>query len=178
MKTQIITMLWCCISIIGFSQSITELEYFYNTDPGFDVATSITANANTGNLTQTVSIPVGTLTGFNSFYFRTKDNSNVWSMYEKRTFYITDIVVSGGASNIAAAEYFLNTDPGIGGGTAITVDANTGNLTQTVSIPVGSTLTGFNTFYIRTQDDLGVWSMYEKRTFYITDFSEVVALLI
>ena len=81
MKTQIITLLWCCFSIIGFSQSISEIQYFFNTDTGFGNATTITADANTGNLTQSFSIPVGSLTGFNSFYFRVKDNSNVWSLY-------------------------------------------------------------------------------------------------
>ncbi|GAA4896821.1 hypothetical protein GCM10023311_21960 [Flaviramulus aquimarinus] len=171
MKTQIITLLWCCFSILGFSQSITEIEYFYNTDPGFDNATSITADVNTGNLNQTVSIPIGSLTGFNSFYFRVKDNSNIWSMYEKRSFYVTDFTISGGASNIASAEYFFNTDPGFGNANALTTNLNTGNLSQTFSIAIGASLTGFNTLYIRTQDDLGVWSMYEKRTFYITDFT-------
>ena len=171
MKTQIITLLWCCFSIIGFSQSITDIEYFYNTDPGFGNATSITVNTNTGNLNQTVSIPVSSLTGFNSLYIRAKDNSNVWSMYEKQTFYVFELTSTIGASNIAAAEYFFNTDPGFGNATAITVNTNTGEFTQTVSLPVGSTLTDFNTLYIRVQDDLGVWSMYEKSTFYITEFN-------
>lgn len=169
MKTQIITLLWCCISMIGFSQSITDIEYFYNTDPGFGNGTAITVNANTGTLTQTVSLPVGnTLSGFNSLYIRAKDNLNVWSLYDERVFYVTELPSASGASNITAAEYFFNTDPGFGNATALTINANTGKVTQTVSLPVGNTLTGFNTLYIRTQDNLGVWSLYDTRVFYVT----------
>ena len=156
--------------MLGFGQSITDIEYFYNTDPGFGNATSITVNANAGMVTQTVNLPVGTtLTGFNSLYIRAKDNLNVWSLYDKRVFYVTDLSASAGATSITAAEYFFNTDPGFGNGSAITIDSNTGIANQTVALPVGSTLTGFNTLYIRAQDDLGVWSLYDTRVFYITN---------
>tara|TARA_R110002096_G_scaffold429156_1_gene641716 strand:- start:170 stop:3304 length:3135 start_codon:yes stop_codon:yes gene_type:complete len=162
MKTQIITLLWCCFSILGFSQSITDIEYFYNTDPGFGNGTAIIVD--TGTTTQIVSLPVGnTLTGFNTLYIRAKDNAGVWGLYDSRVFYITELEVA--ASNIATAEYFYNSDPGFGNATAITL--NTG--TQTLALPVGNTLTGFNSLYIRTQDDLGVWSLYDRRIFYIAE---------
>ena len=176
MKTQIITLLWCCIGMLGFGQSITDIEYFYNTDPGFGNGTAITVNANTGSLTQTVSLPVGnTLSGFNSLYIRAKNNLDVWSLYDQRVFYVTVLPASGSTSNIATAEYFFNTDPGFGNANSITVDTNTGLLEQTVSLPVGNTLTGFNTLYIRTQDELGVWSLYDKRVFFITNIESGVS---
>lgn len=170
MKTQIITLLWCCIGMLGFGQSITDIEYFYNTDPGFGNGTAVTVNTNTGTLTQTVSLPVGSsLSGFNTLYLRAKDDNNTWSLYDNRVFYVTELASISGATNITAAEYFFNTDPGFGNATAISVDSNSGELTQTVSLPVGNTLTGFNTLYIRTQDDLGTWSLYDTRVFYITN---------
>lgn len=175
MKTRIIFWLCCCISYTGFSQSIDDIEYFFNLDPGFGNATSITPTLNSGDLTQTLSIPTGSLTGFNSLYIRAQDNLGVWTMYEKRQLYITDFNPLVGAAEITAAEYFFNTDLGFGGNNPLPVDPNTGVLNQSYSITLPGTLTGFNSLYIRTQDDLGVWSLYEKRNFYITDFEPLVS---
>ncbi|WP_412986292.1 T9SS type A sorting domain-containing protein [Pontimicrobium sp. IMCC45349] len=170
MKTQITIVLCYCLSILGFGQSIDDIEYFFNTDPGFGQATSIAPDSNSGNLTQTLSIPTGSLTGFNSLYIRTQDNLGIWTMYEKRELYITDFIPLVGAAEIVSAEYFFNTDPGFGNGITLSVNANSGNVTQSYSIPLGS-LTGFNSLYIRTLDDLGIWSLYEKRIFFVTDFT-------
>ena len=170
MKKHIITLLCCCFTILGFSQSTTQIEYFYNTDPGFGNATQITANANTGTLTQTLSLAVpNTLSGFNTLYVRTKDDANVWSLYNSNVFYIAEDNSGAAATNLTAAEYFINTDPGFGNADAIALNANTGNLTQTLSLPLANTLEGFNTLYIRTQDDNGVWSLYDSKIFYIAE---------
>ena len=168
MKTHILTLLLCCCGIMGFSQSVTNMEYFYNTDPGFGNATAITADTNTGSVTQTVSLPVNSLTGFNTVYLRAKDNLGKWSLSDKRIFYVTNFTAIAGATKIASAEYFINTDPGFGNASPITVNANTGELAQVLSLPVNNNQ-GFNTLYIRTKDDLGVWSMYDKRIFYVTE---------
>jgi len=170
MKTHIITLFLCCCGIMGFSQSVTNMEYFFNTDPGFGNATSITADINTGSVTQTVSVPVNSLTGFNTLYLRAKDNLGKWSLYDKRIFYVANFTAVNTATKIAAAEYFINTDPGLGNASPIIVNANTGEVTQVLSLPINN-IQGFNTLYIRTKDDLGVWSMYDKRIFYVTDSS-------
>jgi hypothetical protein len=172
MKTHIIILLCGCFSFLGFSQSIIDIEYFFNTDPGFGNATSITPNANSGNLTQTLTIPTGSLTGFNSLYIRTQDNSNTWTLYEKRQLYITDFMTPTSATEIVSAEYFFNTDLGFGNNTPLTINSNSGSITQSFAIPLG-TITGFNSLYIRTLDDLGEWSLYEKRIFYVTDFTPI-----
>ncbi|MGF1556829.1 T9SS type A sorting domain-containing protein [Paucihalobacter sp.] len=173
MKTHI-TLLLCCICCwLSLGQSITEIEYFYNTNPGFDNATAITPNSNTGNLTQSLSIPVPSdATGFNTLYIRTKDDTNTWSLYDNILFFITDNSASATATNINAAEYFLNTDPGFGNATAITISLNTGLVTENFAIPIDTDLSGFNTFYIRTQDDLGIWSLYDYVTFFITEIQD------
>jgi Secretion system C-terminal sorting domain len=174
MKTHIITVLLCCCGIMGFSQSVTTMEYFFNTDPGFGNATSITATTNTGTVTQTVSLPVNSLTGFNSLYLRAKDNLGKWSLQDKRVFYVADFTAVAGATKITAAEYFINTDPGLGMASPITINTNTGAVSQVLSLPTSANK-GFNTLYIRIKDDLGVWSMYDRRIFYVSEATAVAA---
>ncbi len=169
MKTHI-TLLCCLCCWLGFGQSISEVEYFFNTDPGIGNATTLSFNANTGEITQTFSITVPTdAVGFNTLYIRAKDNTNVWSLYDNRLFYITDTQTGQTATEITAVEYFINSDPGFGNATALTFNSNTGNITENYAIPIGSDLNGFNTLYIRTQDDLGNWSLYDAVKFYVTE---------
>ncbi len=168
MKNHILTLVLCCCGIMGFSQSVTNVEYFFNTDPGFGNATSIIADANTGSVTQTVSMPVNSLTGFNTLYVRAKDNVGKWSLYDRRVFYVANVSAVNAATKIASAEYFINTDPGLGNALPITVNVNTGELAQVLSLPIGN-IQGFNTLYIRTKDDLGFWSLYDRRIFYVAE---------
>ncbi|TXG38969.1 hypothetical protein [Seonamhaeicola maritimus] len=172
MKTKIITWLCCCFVMLGFGQSIDKIEYFFNSDPGLDNGIDITPNANSGNLTQTESISIGSLTGFNSLYIRTMDNTGTWTMYETRVFYVTDFMPTVGASNITAAEYFFNTDPGFGMGDPITLGSFP--LTFSIETSLEGLPVGFNSIYVRVKDNLGLWSIYEKRIFYITDFMPMV----
>ncbi|WP_187388282.1 T9SS type A sorting domain-containing protein [Seonamhaeicola marinus] len=151
----------------GFSQSITSAEYFFNTDPGVGNGTSLNVSANSGNLTQTFSIPTNTLSdGFNSFYIRTLNSDGNWSLYERQTFYTKNFV----SNNITAAEYFFNTDPGVGNGNALSVDSNTGQLAQTYTIATTSLSEGFHSFYLRTRDNGNTWSLYDRQIIYIKDF--------
>lgn len=162
MKTYIITILVCLLSALGFGQSITEIEYYYNTDPGFGNANAISANTNSGELTQTFTIPTPTdETGFNTLYIRTKDDNGVWSLYDKRVFFITPD--QNPASPIVAAEYFYDTDPGFGNGTPVTL-VPTGNPDEfTVDLSTVNLTCGFYDFYIRVINADGTWSLYDYR---------------
>lgn len=79
----------------------------------------------------------------------------------------------GIAQTISSAEYFFNEDPGVGNGTALTVDSNSGELTQNFSISTSGLSEGFNSFYIRTLNDFeaGVWSLYGRELIYIKSFN-------
>lgn len=73
------------------------------------------------------------------------------------------------AQTLLKAEYFFNTDPGIGNATPITLAANTGNLVFTTTIPTGSLPQGFHLLAIRIKETGGRWSNFEMRGFYITN---------
>ncbi len=72
------------------------------------------------------------------------------------------------SQTLLKAEYFFNTDPGIGNATPITLTANTGNLVFTTSIPTGALTQGFHQLAIRVKETGGRWSVFESRGFYIT----------
>jgi gliding motility-associated-like protein len=154
------------ISTHSFSQTLLHGEYFFNTDPGIGNATPITLAANTGNLVFTTSIPTGALPqGFHQLAIRVKETGGLWSHFESRGFYIT--ATTSDAANITAAEYFFDTDPGIGNGTPVPVTPGAVT-TFTVSLPTSSLAAGFHFLAIRTRGADGRWSLFESRGFYIT----------
>lgn len=83
---------------------------------------------------------------------------------------MTIYVKTFATSNITAAEYFFNTDPGVGSGIVLAINTNSGQLTQSYSISTSSLGEGFHSFYIRTKDANGNWSLYHRQVFYIKDF--------
>ena len=69
---------------------------------------------------------------------------------------------------ITKAEYFFDTDPGAGNGTAISFTPTSGDVSFTTNIPTASLSQGFHFVGIRAKENGGPWSIFENRGFYIT----------
>lgn len=160
---QFLTGIFIFISFCCFSQTIASAEYFFNTDPGVGNGNAITINGNTGQIVQTLSIPVNNLSnGFHSLYIRTQGSNNRWSLYDRQNFYLA-IIEDTDISNI---EYFFDIDNGLETGNLIVANTNSGQLEQTLSIPTASLANGFHSLYVRTQGSNGRWGLYDRQNFY------------
>ena len=145
---------------------INAAEYYFDTDPGFGSGTALTITP-AGQLDQTFNLPLtGLSPGFHKIYVRVQDDLNQWSQIEARDFFV-EATPGPTATIVAAAEYFIDADPGIGAGTPITLSATTAEINEQVSIPLTGVSQGFHTLSIRVQDDLGLWSMVMKRSFFV-----------
>jgi subtilase family serine protease len=159
---------------------ITAYQYFINADPGMGVAGNgaVIAVTPTTDLNQAISISLpGSLgKGIHQLYFRVKDEYGRWSLAERRSFYVTDVVSS--VADINACQYFFGADPGLGvpGNGGVIEVTPTSDFNQTIAIPLsGSLANGIHQLYIRTRDESGHWSIAERRSFYITDVASSVA---
>ncbi len=131
----------------------------FSTTPANNTVTfngvAATVTASTAN-SITVTVPPGTTTGPIRV---TVSGLNVTSS--------TNFTLS--APIISAAEYFFNTDPGPGNGTAIPLTpAGEIDLTNlnfiTTSLPVG-----WHTVHVRARDTNNTWGFYESRRIYIRE---------
>jgi RHS repeat-associated protein len=148
-----------------FSQNIVQAEYFVNTDPGYGNGTqiSLSPSQNITNLNFEVNISSLSI-GFNNLYVRVKDDSARWSITNVKSFYKEQIYSS--LQNISNVEYFIDTDPGFGSGTNISVAPDT-NIDSISFLADISTLTlGFHTLIIRAKDQNGKWSQLSQKSFY------------
>lgn len=73
------------------------------------------------------------------------------------------------AQNITTVEYFIDTDPGVGQGTALTVNNIGNDITDSFTVNIGNQPVGFHRLYVRVQDANAVWSHYDKMLFYVAD---------
>jgi len=144
--------------VMPISSRIVKAEYFINTDPGVDSGVNIPITAGQTSLSNiSFNIPIGSLTaGTDYLYIRTKDEKGRWSEPLMRQL---DNVITPPSASIVKAEYFINTDPGVGLGVNIPITAGQTNLSNiSFNIPVGSLTTDTDYLYIRTKDEKGRWS--------------------
>ncbi len=166
MKQLMAAILFALCAFAGKAQQISAAEYFIDNDPGAGSGVPITVTV--GSIANfTATIPTASLAnGFHTVAIRTKDSSGHWGLYESRGFYLS--TSTNDAAAINAAELFIDTDPGVGNGTAITPITSGNTVSFTTPIATAALTPGFHTLGIRTQDINGQWGLYESRGFYIS----------
>ena len=165
----IITLFLYCIVNLGFSQ-INKAEYFIDTDPGTDMGIDIPVTQGL-DVTKSFSInTTGLSLGIHTLYVRTRDINKAWSLFYKYKFLVHDFSDSTVPSEIVAAEYFFDTDPGTDGGTPISITSGF-NLNKSISISTGSLSDGIHILYVRTKDEDDRWSLYTRFRFLVHTFT-------
>ena len=170
MKT-IYTFLLCFIISVGFAQ-INKAEYFIDTDPGVNMGTPITVTTPSFDIDESFTINTGSLSlGIHTLYVRTRDINMIWSLYFKQTFLVHDFTDTNTPTQITAAEYFIDTDPGTDNGTEIPITSGF-NLNESFNVDTSSLSNGIHTLYVRTKDEDNRWSLFFKQTFLVHDFTD------
>ncbi len=174
MKKLLIVFFLCCMYSIGISaQTIVNAEYFVNTDPGLGNGTALSINAGGTVIFNEETITadcVGLGNGTHQFCIRYQDDAGAWSHTQCEYFVIgSETAELNTATEIVNAEYFINTDPGLGNGTVLSINAN-GNIVfdeETITADCVGLGNGTHQFCIRYQDDAGAWSHTQCEYFVI-----------
>lgn len=158
-------------------QNIVAAEYFIDTDPGPGNATqaSVAAAININNLAATINVN-GLSNGVHRIYLRTRNASGFWSITAMKDFlYDANVVYTVppvAPQNIVAAEYFIDTDPGHGRGTSITITAGLDLSNTSATINTAALSNGTHRLYIRSRNNEGRWSLTSVKEFIVNfDFT-------
>ena len=166
---------------------ITEAEYFFDHDPGKGNGTSVdAADGSFNEAEEEISIQglsVNELTtGPHTVYVRFKNADGQWGLARPVNF---DPLFSGPHNFIVerdkwitAAEYYIDSDPGIGNGTTLeaadgTFDSNTEELTLQ-NIDISHLMPGSHTLYIRVQDNEGAWGILCQTRFNVYNAFDII----
>lgn len=136
---------------------IEKIEYFFNTDPGVGngIQLPITAVAVADiNVTLDLSsLP----NGLHQVFVRAMDNAGKWSLYQ------TYPIIKGPGSTqpltVTQMEFFIDTDPGVGNGILIPVNAAY-SIDSTFILQLPPSPNDTVHLYIRAQDNRGLWGLY------------------
>lgn len=144
--------------------SITKAEYFIDADPGFGNGTNIAVTAGTDiNFSFNKSM-AGLSSGLHQLNVRTRNSAGKWSQTATQLFYY-EPVQTYTAGNITKAEYFIDTDPGFGNGTNVTVTAGA-DISFSFNKSLSALPTGMHALGIRTRNAAGKWSQTQMQYFY------------
>lgn len=147
------------------SYDVAALEYFFDTDPGFGNGTPIPISPGSQVTITDYAIDITSLVdGFHHVFFRAKNEAGFWSLTNIRAFYKKTISTT--LTDLVAAEYFFNSDPGLGLGTSINLPGNSPLEDLIVNADITSLDDGFHHFYVRTKDSSGKWSLTGSWAFY------------
>ncbi len=157
-----------CVNMISAqaTEKIHRVEYFFDSDPGFGNGTTVNiipAVTTVTNFNFTANI-ASLARGLHMLYVRTLDSAYRWSNTIPKLVY-KETLLSNAVPNAVAAEYFFDTDPGVGNATPAAVTAS-----QTVSFSINGNITaltkGLHNLYIRIKDAGGNWSHTTQQVFY------------
>ena len=157
--------------------TISNAEYFYDTDPGVGKGIAIPGIAGTDSVIASKTISTaGLTTGFHNLFVRFKYNNGQWSMQEPRIVYVIPSVTQESLHQIIGAEYFFDTDPGKGNGVSLGAINQADSISLSKAISAIGISKGFHNLYVRTKDNAGVWSMPESRMAYVQSEKSVYLL--
>ena len=147
--------------------NINRVEWFLDTDPGYGNATpiSIVAAQNLSGLAINIDL-VPLYQGVHIVGIRSRDANGAWSLDNKWIF--LKPYSNAGATpqpKIIRVEYFIDTDPGYGKGTPVTITSATNVSSVIFDADISAVPNGAHKLGIRSLDENGAWSIDNKVDF-------------
>ena len=154
---------------------VEQVEYYIDTDPGYGAGVDVPITPGS-DITQSFAVDLSSQSaGLHVLYIRARDQGGSWSLSYAKPFITVSLAVT---SNITKAEYYIDTDPGLGNGVEIHITTLGTDITQDFTVDLSSQSGGLHVLYVRAQDESGNWSLSLAKSFtVIVDVSpEVVQM--
>ncbi len=146
--------------------SVSRIEYFIDADPGYGVATSVSFAPAITLTDIPFTVPLANVpTGIHTLYVRAQNAEGRWSVITRQPFYKDDI----DQPNITRIEYFVDTDPGLGAATSVSITPGTSINDLGYTVLLTGLTNGPHRLFVRAQNALGRWSVMAIRDFVIQD---------
>lgn len=136
-------------------QPVGRIEYFFDDDPGYGQGTAVTftpGNEVTASFTFSTA---GLSRGIHFLLVRTMDSEGKWGTVSSAMILVPD---PGPGIPVTRMEYFVDTDPGYGNGTAVTIVPGQ-NVNAFFPINPVSMAPGMHFVTVRAMDESGRWSV-------------------
>lgn len=154
------------------TESVQEVEYYWDTDPGLGKGKKLNASVNNGTITINQDLDCSTLSnGMHAIGIRARSQSG-WSCTYVSQYCISNIPTQ----NVESVEYFWDTDPGTGKGTPIPFTTSDKVVLNTTLSCVGLS-NGSHQLNIRARSENAWSTIYSTTVLVETIESHEVSLL-
>ena len=152
--------------------TISGAECFIDSDPGAGQGTSLNVTLSNGTATATGSnlATNGLSAGFHIIYSRFYADNYGWGAPRGVPFIITSTTP---ANSITAAEYFIDSDPGVGQGTALTLGGTTTQVSLNEQIDLTDETAGLHSISIRLFSPEAGWGSPRSALFNVSSETAV-----
>jgi len=171
MKNRLILLvLFLVLPLLARSQKLTNAEYFIDTDPGLGNGTAITITyGDAVTILQDLDL-TGITVGFHVIGLRFMDENGNWGFNKCQSFFAIQNnswagLQEGSGTSINKAEYFLDTDPGLGNGNPLTIIGGS-TVTIATDIDLSGIAAGFHVIGLRFKDENGKWGFNKCQSFF------------
>lgn len=149
---------------VSDASQVTEVEYFFDTDPGYGNGTDVPISPATDldDISITVDI-TGLSEGIHTFHIRTKDDKGNWSLDQTGLLAVFAVP----ATQITQIEYFIDSDPGFDDGIDVPITAAR-DVTSSFLADTTGLAEGTHTFFVRSKDSQGRYSPVYSTSFEIS----------
>ena len=140
------------------SKQVIDAEYFFDNDPGVGYGIKLPVQSGDSISISTIENIQNVSVGLHRMYFRVKDNSGNWGIPQSQIVIVQNSSNANSLSKINFAEYFFDTDPGLGLATKFTItSSNDVLINETLNIE--NLVPGIHTLSVRVRDESGKWSI-------------------
>ncbi|GAA4831799.1 hypothetical protein [Algivirga pacifica] len=136
-------------------QTSYPLEYFFDKDPGYGKGIQLKAVEQ-----RNFTIPLNNINpGIHTLFIRAKSTDDTWGITQQKV-----VLIQNGSQHTSSlkAEYYIDTDPGVGKGIPLKVP-NSQEIHHTVNLE--NIPYGFHTLYFRVSDQYDNWSQLYQQSF-------------
>ncbi|MBL0356814.1 MAG: hypothetical protein IPP72_07915 [Chitinophagaceae bacterium] len=163
----LLLLLQGAMAMVQAQPNINKIEYYVDADPGYGNAVNLSFTGTQPNVSSTINLDLTPLdAGVHIIGIRSRDANGAWSLDNKWIF-LKPYPNSGAAvqPNINRVEWFLDTDPGYGNATPITIAAAQDLPNLAINIDLVPLNAGVHIVGIRSRDANGAWSLDNKWIF-------------
>ncbi len=140
--------------------TISRVEYFFDADPGPGNGVQIYSR-NSVDLNQLISASSLGM-GIHRLFVRARNTGGKWGVPVSRSFLVPP--QDPGSFNVSRLEYYVDSDPGLGNGTQISLTPGT-PVSVSVGLPFPGISDGIHKLYVRGRNNQGQWGFPASAVF-------------